>query len=210
MTTENKFTARYNIDVSEHMEKKGQFNYLSWVHAVKTLQEQDPKATWGFKDSQVFPDQTMMIYVAVNAFDTSHTAFLPVTDYNNAPIKNPNAFQINTAMQRCLTKAIALHGIGLYIYAGEDLPPDVVKPNERPTMDPASYQLLMLEIKEAKSLPELIDAKNKRLSLEQKMNEIQYNALITATNDKAKEFKQATAITSQDVGKPLEETRGKA
>jgi len=59
-------------------------------------------------------------------------------------------------------------------------------------------------------LPELIDAKNKRLSLEQKMNEIQYNALITATNDKAKEFKQATAITSQDVGKPLEETRGKA
>jgi hypothetical protein len=64
-----------------------------------------------------------MIYCTVTAFGISRTAQLPVMDYRNQPIPNPNAFQVNTAMQRCLAKAIALHGIGLYIYNGEDLPP---------------------------------------------------------------------------------------
>lgn len=122
------FTDRYKLDVSEHMEKKGKFNYLSWVYAIKTLQEQDPKATWDFLPSQTFPDNTMMVYTKVNAFETSHVGFLPVLDFKNQPIKNPNAFQINTAMQRCLTKTISLHGIGLYIYAGEDLPPSEPEP----------------------------------------------------------------------------------
>jgi len=52
------------------------------------------------------------------------TAQLPVMDYKNKAIQNPGAFDVNTAMQRCLAKAIALHGLGLYIYNGEDLPPD--------------------------------------------------------------------------------------
>jgi hypothetical protein len=50
------------------------------------------------------------------------TAQLPVMDYRNKAIPNPDAFAVNTAMQRALAKAIALHGIGLYIYAGEDIP----------------------------------------------------------------------------------------
>jgi hypothetical protein len=52
------------------------------------------------------------------------TAQLPVMNHRNQAIQNPDAFAVNTAMQRCLAKAIALHGIGLYIYAGEDLPVD--------------------------------------------------------------------------------------
>jgi hypothetical protein len=57
------------------------------------------------------------------------TAQLPVMDYRNKAIPNPDAFAVNTAMQRCLAKAIALHGLGLYIYAGEDLPDeDKVQP----------------------------------------------------------------------------------
>jgi hypothetical protein len=51
---------------------------------------------------------------------------LPVMDHRNRPIVEPDAFQLNTAMQRALVKAIALHGLGLYIYAGEDLPPGEV------------------------------------------------------------------------------------
>jgi hypothetical protein len=66
--------------------------------------------------------ETMMVYCTVTAFGKPRTAHLPVMDYKNQPIPNPNAFQINTAMQRVLVKAIALHGLGLYIYAGEDLP----------------------------------------------------------------------------------------
>jgi hypothetical protein len=64
----------------------------------------------------------MMVFCKVTAFGKSRTAQLPVMDFRNQAIPNPNAYQVNTAMQRCLAKAISLHGIGLYIYAGEDLP----------------------------------------------------------------------------------------
>jgi hypothetical protein len=63
-----------------------------------------------------------MVFCSVTAFGKTMTAQLPVLDYQNKAIKNPSAMDVNTAMQRCLAKAIALHGIGLYIYAGEDLP----------------------------------------------------------------------------------------
>ena len=63
-----------------------------------------------------------MVFCTVNAFGKNMTAQLPVINYSNKAIPNPDAMAVNTAMQRCLAKAIALHGIGLYIYAGEDLP----------------------------------------------------------------------------------------
>ncbi|CAM8361925.1 Single-strand annealing protein SAK3 [Candidatus Methylopumilus planktonicus] len=63
-----------------------------------------------------------MVFCKVTAFGKSRIAQLPVMDFRNQAIPNPNAYQVNTAMQRCLAKAISLHGIGLYIYAGEDLP----------------------------------------------------------------------------------------
>jgi len=68
------------------------------------------------------------VFCTVHAFGVSRTAQLPVMDHRNKPIPNPDAFQVNTAMQRCLAKAIALHGLGLYIYAGEDLPEEDKKP----------------------------------------------------------------------------------
>ena len=64
----------------------------------------------------------MMVFCTVKAFGKEMTAQLPVLDFKNQAIKNPNTMQLNTAMQRCLAKAIALYGIGLYIYQGEDLP----------------------------------------------------------------------------------------
>ena len=63
-----------------------------------------------------------MVFCSVTAFGKTMTAQLPVMDYRNKAIPNPDAFAVNTAMQRALAKAIALHGLGLYIYAGEDLP----------------------------------------------------------------------------------------
>jgi hypothetical protein len=64
----------------------------------------------------------MMVFCTVHAFGKSRTAQLPVMDFKNRAISNPDAFSVNTAMQRCLAKAISLHGLGMYIYAGEDLP----------------------------------------------------------------------------------------
>tara|TARA_R110000822_G_scaffold97859_1_gene221806 strand:- start:721 stop:1215 length:495 start_codon:yes stop_codon:yes gene_type:complete len=116
----SKFLELRKIDVSKFIEKKGQFNYLSWAHAVDILLQQDQTATWTYAEPMMFSD-TMMVFCSVTAFGKTMTAQLPVLDFKNQAVKSPNAMQVNTAMQRCLAKAIALHGLGLYIYQGEDL-----------------------------------------------------------------------------------------
>lgn len=117
----SKYLELRKIDVSEHIEKKNNLSYLSWAWAVDTLLQQDPNATWEYKEPVKF-GETLMVFCSVTAFGKTMTAQLPVMDYRNKAIPNPDAFAVNTAMQRALAKAIALHGLGLYIYAGEDLP----------------------------------------------------------------------------------------
>ena len=114
------------INVQDKVEKKNGLSYLSWAWAVDQLLQLDPAATWEFGTPVMF-GETMMVSCTVTAFGKPMTAHLPVMDHRNKAIPNPDAFAVNTAMQRCLTKAIALHGLGLYIYAGEDLP-DVEPP----------------------------------------------------------------------------------
>ena len=118
----SKFQELRKIDVSKHTERKGKFTYLSWAWAVDTLLQHDESATWTYADPLTLPDGSMMVFCTVKAFGKEMTAQLPVLDFKNQAIKNPNTMQLNTAMQRCLAKAISLHGIGLYIYQGEDLP----------------------------------------------------------------------------------------
>jgi len=115
------FAELRKIDVSEQIEKKNNLSYLSWAYAVDQLLQLDESATWDYPENKYY-GETVMVFCTVNAFGKSRTAQLPVMDYKNKAIINPDAFAVNTAMQRCLAKAIALHGIGLYIYAGEDLP----------------------------------------------------------------------------------------
>jgi hypothetical protein len=111
-----------SIDVNEHIEKKAGLSYLSWAWAVDQIMRQDPEANWTFHDPQTFADGTMMVSVTVTVFKKPINMHLPVMDHRNKAIPNPDAFAINKAMMRCLVKAIACHGLGLYIYAGEDLP----------------------------------------------------------------------------------------
>jgi hypothetical protein len=82
---------------------------------------QDPAATWSYGEPVRF-GETLMVFCTVTAFGKTMTSQLPVMDYRNKAIPNPDSMAVNTAMQRCLAKAIALHGLGLYIYAGEDVP----------------------------------------------------------------------------------------
>ena len=110
------------IDVSQWTEQKGKFTYLSWSDAVEQLLDNYPAAEWEFLEPTIYKDQTMMVWCAMTIEGIKRTAFLYVMDNRNAPIANPNAQQINKAMQRCLAKAIGLHGLGLYIYKGEDFP----------------------------------------------------------------------------------------
>ncbi|HUT03773.1 MAG TPA: DUF1071 domain-containing protein [bacterium] len=128
MTT---FAELSKINVNAHTEKKGELTYLSWAWAVDQLLQRDPTATWEYRFSDGKPfisiGETAMVFCTVNAFQVSRTAQLPVMDHRNKAIINPDSMQLNTAMQRALAKAIALHGIGLYIYAGEDLPAEEPK-----------------------------------------------------------------------------------
>jgi hypothetical protein len=123
---ENYFAKLNSINVSEHIEKKGQFSYLSWPYAVQQLRQADPAATWEVRRFDGLPylktDCGHFVEVAVTVAGVTLSQIHPVLDGKNRPIELPNAFDINTSIQRCLVKAIALHGLGLYIYAGEDLP----------------------------------------------------------------------------------------
>lgn len=122
------------INVNEHVEKKQGLSYLSWAYAVDTLLRLDPTAKWEYGEPVRFGD-TLMVFCTVTAFGSARMAQLPVMDHRNKAIANPDAFAVNTAMQRCLAKAIALHGLGLYIYAGEDLPIGDAEPKEEKPRD---------------------------------------------------------------------------
>ena len=119
--SENNFAKLAAINVSKHIEQKNGLSYLSWAWAVDQLMRADPSANWEFHQPQMF-GESMMVSCTVTAFGKPVTMHLPVMDHRNKAIPNPNAFDVNKNMMRCLVKAIACHGLGLYIYAGEDLP----------------------------------------------------------------------------------------
>jgi hypothetical protein len=125
-TATNYFAELSKIDVSEHIEKKGRFSYLSWAWAVDQLRKKHPDATWEVMRFNGMPfmqtECGYFVEVAVTVNGITLSQIHPVLNNQNKPIQKPNSFEINTSIQRCLVKAIALHGLGLYIYAGEDLP----------------------------------------------------------------------------------------
>jgi hypothetical protein len=135
----SQFAELAKINVNAHTEKKGNLTYLSWAWAVDQLLRLDDSAAWDYRWVGDKPyaqiGDTCMVFCSVHAFGKTRTAQLPVMDHRNKAIANPNAMDVNTAMQRCLAKAIALHGIGLYIYAGEDLPEGEAPKKEEPKVD---------------------------------------------------------------------------
>ena len=123
---DNKHIGLLSVNVNDHIEKKGQLKYLSWAWAWAEALKADNNATFEVKMFGDMPycsiGQTCMVWVTVTMFGKPLMCQLPVIDNRNKPIINPDAFAINTSIMRCLAKAVALHGLGLYIYAGEDLP----------------------------------------------------------------------------------------
>lgn len=140
------FNKLRKLDVGQHIEKKNNLSYLSWSYAVDVLLQNDPMATWQFDAPTMF-GETMMVQCSVNAFGKTITMHLPVMDHRNQAIKNPDAVQVNKAMMRCLAKAIACFGIGLYIFSGEDLPTEAV--------EALDVDALLSKIKSAKDVLEL-------------------------------------------------------
>jgi hypothetical protein len=142
------FNTLRKINVSENIEKKGNLSYLSWTYAVDTLLQQDPQATWEFPEPKVWND-TVMVFCNVTAFGKTMRMQLPVMDNRNNAIKSPDTRKISDATMRCLAKCIATFGIGLYIYAGEDLPDDSTPP------EPLDVAPLVEALTTAKDLEQL-------------------------------------------------------
>lgn len=132
------FETLNKVNVSEHIEKKGRFNYLSWPWAWAEVKKRYPAAEWTVYQADngvpyITDGRYCWVKVGVKIGMIENVEIYPVTDNTNKsiPVAKVTSFEINTAIQRAMVKAIARHGLGLYIYAGEDLPEEE-KPEEKP------------------------------------------------------------------------------
>lgn len=129
------------VDVSDKAEKKGNLTYLSWAWAWGKLMEHFPQSTYEFtlhekengtmSDVLEYADGSVAVECTIRIGELSRTMWLPVMDYKNNAIPQPNSRQISDNKMRCLVKCIGMFGLGHYIYAGEDLPPEVDKPKKK-------------------------------------------------------------------------------
>lgn len=145
----NYFTKLAAVDCSGKIEKKNGLSYLSWAWAWGELKKRYPASYYTIyenKDGLNYHTDGKTAWVktgvtlvdSVNNFSLELIEYLPVMDYknNSIPLERITSFDVNKAIQRSLTKAIARHGLGLYIYAGEDLPEETAKAPE--TVAPAA------------------------------------------------------------------------
>ena len=123
------FETLNSINVNEHTEKKNGLTYLSWAWAWAEVKKAYPNAFYTIYESQdgipYFTDgSTCWVKTGVSIEGLEHIEYLPIMDFRNNSIKKEkvSSMDMNKAIQRSLTKACARHGLGLYIYAGEDLP----------------------------------------------------------------------------------------
>lgn len=129
--SDNYFTELFNINVNEKTEKKNGLTYLSWAFAWAELKKLHPDATYTIYENAdgLFyhtDGKTAWVKTGVTVGGIEHIEYLPVMNFKNQsiPLENLTSVDVNKTIQRSLTKAVARHGLGLYVYAGEDLPED--------------------------------------------------------------------------------------
>lgn len=165
---DNYFAKLNDINVNEKTEKKGNLTYLSWAWAWGEVKKQFPDATYTVyenKDGWIYhtDGKTCWVKTGVTVNGIEHIEYLPVMDFknNSIPLEKVTSYEVNKTIQRSLTKACARHGLGLYIYAGEDLPEcedkqEEQKPAEKPAEKPAPVKA-KLDPLWVKELTTLID-----------------------------------------------------
>lgn len=176
---ETVFSNLFKLDVNEHTEKKQNLTYLSWSWAWATVKSRYPNANYEIVKFNglpyVFDENTgYMVYTKVTIEDVTHEMWLPVMDNNNnAMLSHPyeyetkygkkkvaacTMFEVNKAIMRCLVKNLAMFGLGLYIYAGEDLPSDTAELTEVLTWKDKLSKLFEKNKSTLESVADLIDA----------------------------------------------------
>lgn len=167
----NYFEQLNSINVSEKTEKKNGLTYLSWAWAWGEVKKLYPDANYKIYETEngciYWNDgNTAWVKTGVTINGIEHIEYLPVMDYKNKSIliENITSFDVNKAIQRSLTKAVARHGLGLYIYAGEDLPEEGKKEMDK----------LRDKIKSYPNALEVVKQNGKKLSecTEEELNKI--------------------------------------
>ncbi|MBR4406028.1 MAG: DUF1071 domain-containing protein [Bacteroidaceae bacterium] len=132
---DNYFVELNKINVNDKTEKKGNLTYLSWAWAWGELKKRHPDATYTVYENADglnyhHDGRTAWVKTGVTVNGIENIEYLPVMDYknNSIPVDKITSTDVNKTIQRSLTKAVARHGLGLYIYAGEDLPNEETKP----------------------------------------------------------------------------------
>ena len=135
MQENNVFKTLSAVNCNEHTEKKGSLTYLSWAWAWQMVKDHFPTAQYTIYENpdgwNYFTDgKTCWVKTGITIEGIEHIEYLPVMDQRNQsiPFEQVRSTDVNKAIQRSLTKACARHGLGLYIYAGEDLP-DAPRPS---------------------------------------------------------------------------------
>ena len=134
MEADKMFKTLVEMNVNDYTEKKNGLTYLSWAFAWQKFKETCPDAAYEIKKNAdgtpIFGSAKLgyMVYTTVTAAGQTYEMWLPVMDNNNNPMFAPMMTDINKTVMRCLVKNIAMFGLGLYIYAGEDLPREVDEP----------------------------------------------------------------------------------
>lgn len=177
--TENYFKDLVAKDISKHVKKKGNFNYLSWAIAWNYLKQSNPGAQRIVYEAQEtglnwFSDgMTGYVKVGIVVNDIEHIDYLPIKDFrhNSITVDKVTSMDVNTAIQRATAKAIAMHGLGLSLYANEDtlIIPEIQEHKKTQTTTKQKTEtLITLEIGDmnwSKVLTYI--SKNKELGLEQ-------------------------------------------
>ena len=129
------------IEKKWYKDKSGKpysLSYLSWAWAWGEVKKFYPEATYTIHEDIIYPNNTVEVRVSVTIEGQEHMMWLPVMDFKNNSKASPTSREISDARMRCLVKAIAMHGLGHYIYAGEDLPESEIEPpikEEKQIMD---------------------------------------------------------------------------
>lgn len=149
------------VNVNGHTEKKNGLTYLAWAWAWSEVKKAFPNANYTIYENangwNYHTDgKTAWVKTGVTIDGIEHIEYLPVMDLRNKsiPLENITSFDVNKAIQRSLTKAVARHGLGLYIYAGEDLPESEQKPIERPSASDNTLRKEVLTIAAIKGFTE--------------------------------------------------------
>ena len=119
------------IEKKWYKDKSGKpysLSYLSWAWAWGEVKKFYPEATYTIHEDIIYPNNTVEVRVSVTIEGQEHMMWLPVMDFKNNSKASPTSREISDARMRCLVKAIAMHGLGHYIYAGEDLPENEIEP----------------------------------------------------------------------------------